>query len=112
VGSFLPIPERMPWRTIGVAFLIVCLAGAGIGGYVIGNSPEVDLDAVRSTAAAEGRQAGTATGIEEGYAQGFKAAQKRTYGPAYASAYKEAYAAEFESVGLDPPKHIPVPNRR
>lgn len=99
---------RLPWRIIAVALLAIFLAGAGIGGYLIGNSSDVNLDAVRVAAAAEGREEGSAVGAKEGYAQGYKAAQRRTYASAYSAAYREAYAREFESVGLDPPERIRV----
>jgi flagellar biosynthesis/type III secretory pathway protein FliH len=100
--------DRLPLRPIAAA-LVVCLLAAGIGGYLIGNSPEADLDAVRSAAAAAGREAGSEQGSEEGYAEGFKEARTRSYAPAYRAAYKEAYAREFESVGLAPPERIRVP---
>jgi hypothetical protein len=100
------------WRAIAAGIFVVCLAGAGIGGYLIGNSPEADLDAVRSAASAEGREAGAERGAAEGYEQGLAAARERTYAPAYSAAYRQAYAAEFEAVGLEPPERIPVPRPR
>jgi hypothetical protein len=112
VGWWARVRERPSWRAIAAVLFVVCLAGAGIGGYLIGNSPEVDLDAVRSAAAAQGREEGSTAGNEAGYEQGFEAAQQRTYAAAYAAAYREAYAQEFESVGLDPPERIPVPDQR
>jgi hypothetical protein len=112
MGSSLTLRDRLPWRAITAALLALCLVGAGIGGYLIGNSPEVDLDAVRSTAAAKGQKEGSQAGTKEGYAQGFRAARKRTYGSAYSTAYKQAYVAEFESAGLDPPEQISVPGPR
>jgi cystathionine beta-lyase family protein involved in aluminum resistance len=102
------IGGRLPWRIIAAALLALFLVGAGIGGYLIGKSPDVDLDAVRSTAATEGREAGSVRGAKEGYTHGYEAARKRTYAAAYSAAYREAYAAEFESVGLDPPERIRV----
>jgi hypothetical protein len=100
--------DRRRRRIIAATLFALCLIGAGIGGYLIGNSPKADLDAVRSAAAAEGRTEGSERGADKGYAQGFRAAQKRTYAAAYSAAYKEAYAAEFEDVGLAPPERIPV----
>jgi hypothetical protein len=110
-GRWARVRARLPWRAIAAVLFVVCLAGVGIGGYAIGNSPEADLDAVRSAAAAQGREEGSAAGAEEGYDQGYEAAQRRTYAAAYTAAYEKAYAAEFESVGLDPPERIPVPER-
>jgi hypothetical protein len=110
-GRWARIRERPAWRAVAAGVLAVCLVGAGVGGYLIGNSPEADLDAVRAAAAAQGREEGSAAGAEEGYDQGFEAAQQRNYAAAYAAAYEKAYAAEFESVGLDPPERIPVPER-
>jgi hypothetical protein len=98
------------WRIIVAALLAVFLAGGGIGGYLIGRSRDVDVDALRAAAAAEGRKEGAERGTKEGYAQGYRAAQKRTYASAYAAAYREAYAGEFESAGLDPPERIRVPD--
>ena len=112
MGPLLPVRERRPWRPVAAALLVLCLAGAGIGGYLIGNSPEVDLDAVRSAAAADGREAGLEKGAETGYTQAYRTARKQPYAPVYAAAYKEAYAAEFESAGLDPPERIRVPRPR
>jgi hypothetical protein len=112
VGPSVPIRDRLPWRTLAAALFALCLVGAGIGGYLIGNSPEVDLDAIRSAAAAAGREQGSERGAKEGYTQGYQAAQKRTFGSAYAAAYAEAYANEFESIGLDPPERIPVAGPR
>jgi hypothetical protein len=112
VGWWARVRDRPSWRAIAAVLFAVCLAGAGVGGYLIGNSPEVDLDAVRSAASAEGRQAGLAAGAEEGYEQGYGAAQKRTYGPVFSAAYEGAYAAEFEAVGLKPPERIRVPVER
>ena len=109
VGWWARVRARPRWRAIAAVLFVVCLAGAGVGGYLIGNSPEADLEAVRAAAAAEGREAGAAAGAEEGYDQGFTAAQKRTYGPVFSAAYKEAYAAEFEARGLEPPQRIRVP---
>jgi hypothetical protein len=110
-GWEVRVRKRLPWRAIAIA-LVVCLIGAGVAGYLIGNSPEVDLDAVRSAAAAQGRQEGAAAGAEEGYAQGFRDARRGTYGAAYSAAYREAYAAEFRSRGLDPPERIRVQRQR
>ena len=107
VASRVRIGDELRWR-IAVALLAIVLAGAGTGGYLIGSSSDVDLDAVRSAAAAEGREAGAATGSEEGYTRGYEAARQRTYAAAYSAAYREAYAGEFESVGLDPPERIRV----
>jgi hypothetical protein len=112
VGSSARTRKRFPWRPIAAAAFVISLVVAGIGGYLIGHSPETDLDAVRSAAAAAGREAGTEQGSEEGYAQGFGEARERPYAPAYRAAYKEAYAREFEAVGLAPPERIRVPDRR
>jgi hypothetical protein len=106
------VRDRLPWRAIAAAAFVICLVVAGIGGYLIGNSPEADLDAVRSAATAAGREAGSEQGSEEGYAQGFREARERSFAPAYRAAYKEAYAGEFESAGLAPPARIRVPDRR
>jgi hypothetical protein len=111
-GWEVPVRRRLPWRAIAIALVALCAIGAGVAGYLIGNSPEVDLDAVRSAAAAQGREEGAAAGAEEGYAQGFREARRGTYGAAYSAAYREAYAAEFESIGLDPPERIRVPGSR
>jgi hypothetical protein len=112
IGPSLSIRDRLPWRPIAAAAAALCLVGAGIGGYLIGNSPEVDLDAVRSAAAAEGQEAGAASGREAGFEQGFSAAQKKEFAAAQVQAYREAYAAEFEAAGLTPPERIPVPGLR
>jgi hypothetical protein len=104
--------DQWPRRSVAIAVLVLVLAGAGIGGYLIGNSPEVDLDAVRSAAAAEGREAGLASGTDEGYSAAFREARNRTYAAAYSAAYRQAYAEEFRSRGLDPPERIPVRRRR
>jgi hypothetical protein len=104
--------RRRPGRAVAAVVFAVCVAGAGVGGYLIGNAPEADLDAVRAEAAAEGRQAGAERGAEEGYDRSFEAAQQRKYAAAYSAAYEEAYAAEFEAIGLAPPERIRVPRRR
>jgi hypothetical protein len=106
------VRQRLPWRPIAAAAFVICLVGAGVGGYLIGNSPEADLDAVRSAATAAGREAGLEEGAAEGRAQGFREARERPYAPAYRAAYKEAYAREFEAVGLAAPERIRVPERR
>lgn len=111
MGWEVRVRKRLPWRVITIA-LVVCLIGAGVAGYLIGNSSEVDLDTVRSAAAEEGREEGAAAGAEEGYAQGFRKARGGTYGAAYSAAYKEAYVAEFRSRGLDPPERIRVQRQR
>jgi hypothetical protein len=95
-------------RAVAGIALALCLVGAGVGGYLIGNSSDVDLAAVRSDAAAEGREAGAQSGAEEGFSEGFRAARERAYAPVYRAAYKRAYAAEFESRGLEPPGRIRV----
>jgi hypothetical protein len=111
-GWWARFRDRPSWRAIGAVLFAVCLAGAGVGGFLVGNSPDADLDAVRSAAAAEGRQAGLESGTQAGYDQGYRAAQERTYGPLFSAAYKRAYAAEFEAVGLEPPQRIRVPVER
>jgi hypothetical protein len=105
------VRKPLPWRAIAIA-LVVCLIGAGVAGYLIGNSSEVDLDAVRSAAAEQGREEGAAAGAEKGRAQGFREARRGTYGAAYSAAFKEAYVAEFRSRGLDPPERIRVQRPR
>lgn len=90
--------------------MVLFLAGAGSGGYLIGSSSEVDLEAVRFAAAAQGRAAGAEEGARKGYARGYRSARDRTYAAAYAAAYKEAYAKEFESAELGPPETIRVPD--
>ncbi len=86
------------------------LAGACIGGYRIGTSPEVDLEVVRLAATAQGRAAGAEEGARKGYARGYRSARDRTYAVTYSAAYREAYAKEFESAGLGPPDTIRVPD--
>ena len=90
----------------GVAVL---LAIAGIGGYLIGSSPDRDVDEASVTAAERGLEAGSRKGAKEGYALGFESERKRAYASAYSAAYREAYAEEFQSLGLDPPERIRVP---
>jgi cystathionine beta-lyase family protein involved in aluminum resistance len=102
---------RLPWRVIVGALLALFLAGAAIGGYLIGSPPAVDVGAARLAAAAQGREQGAEKGAKEGYAQGYRSARKRPHDAAYSAAYREAYAAEFESAGLDPPERIRVPDR-
>lgn len=106
------ISGRLPRRIIPAALLVLFLAGAGIGGYLIGSSPDVDPNALRLAAAAEGREEGSERGAKDGYAKGYRAARKRTYASAYSTAYKRAYAREFEAAGLDPPERIHVPDPR
>jgi cystathionine beta-lyase family protein involved in aluminum resistance len=103
---------RPPRRVIVGTLLVVFLAGAGIGGYVIGSSPEVDLEVVRFAATAQGREAGAEEGARKGYARGYRSARNRTYAAAYGAAYEDAYAKEFESAGLDPPDTIRIPDPR
>ena len=104
--------NRLPRRTVGRALAALALASAAIGGYLIGSSPDRDVEAARVTAAANGFEAGARRGMREGYAVGFEPARNRAYASAYSAAYREAYAKEFESAGLDPPERIRVPEHR
>jgi hypothetical protein len=111
IRSRARLPDRLRSRGIAAVVFAICLAGAGTAGYLIGNSPEADVDAVRSEAAAAGWQAGSERGAEQGHAQGFREARERTYAPRYRVAYKEAYAQEFRSRGLKQPEQIRVVRR-
>jgi hypothetical protein len=87
------------------------LAGAGYGGYLLGR-PDVDQEALRAAAIADGREAGAEKGAQQGYEQGYEWARDRIYAPAYAAAYKQAYASEFERADLAPPQRIQVSDPR
>ena len=87
------------------------LAGVGYGAYLLGR-PDVDQEALRAAAIAEGRKAGAQKGAKQGYEQGYEAARDRIYVPTYAAAYREAYASEFERADLDSPQRIQVPDPR
>jgi hypothetical protein len=91
--------------------IALLLAGVGYGGYLLGR-PDVDEEALRAAAIANGREAGAQEGAKEGYEQGYESARHRIYAPAYAAAYREAYASEFERADLDPPQPIQVPAPR
>jgi hypothetical protein len=96
-----------------VAVLLAAfVVGAGLGGYLIGSSSNMDVDAARLAAAAKGREAGAELGARKGYAEGFRSARGRSYRSVYAASYRQAYAEEFKSAGLDPPRSIHVPARR
>jgi hypothetical protein len=110
--SWSAIVGYFSWRrVIGTLIVCVSLAAIGYAGYLLGR-PELNPDALRSAAAAEGRQEGAKTGAKEGYAQGYRSARERTYVPAYSVAYREAYMREFELADLDPPQSIRVPEPR
>lgn len=110
--SWRAAAPELSWRRVAGALLIALLfAAAGYGGYLVG-VPEVDPDPLRSTAIAEGREAGAERGAEAGYAQGYASARERPYPGAYAAAYRAAYAKEFERAGLDPPLRIRVSEPR
>jgi hypothetical protein len=97
-------------RVVASALLIaLLLAGTGYGGYLLGR-PDVNLEAVRAAATAEGREAGARKGAKEGYEQGYESARDRVHVPAYAAAYRAAYASEFERADLAPPQRIQVPD--
>lgn len=110
--SWVRIRGRLLRRVIVGTLLALFLAGAGIGGYLIGSSPDVDLEAVRFVATAQGREAGAEEGARKGYERGYRSARNRTYAADYTAAYREAYAKEFESAGLDPPDTIRVSDPR
>jgi hypothetical protein len=102
------IRRHHAWRAVAVSLL---LAAVGFAGYMVGK-PGADLDAIRSAANAEGREAGAEAGAKKGYARGYRRARERTYVHAYSAAYREAYTSEFEVAGLDPPQRIQVPEPR
>lgn len=91
--------------------IALLLAGAGYGAYLLAR-PDVNPEALRAAAIAEGRKAGAQKGANEGYEQGYESARDRIYAPAYAAAYREAYASEFERADLDPPQPIQAPEPR
>lgn len=112
-GAWLErIRSAIPRRVIVAACLVLFVIGAGVGGYLVGSSPDVDLDGARLDAAEHGRQAGARVGDRQGYERGFKSASERPYASVYATAYRRAYEREFEAAGLDPPQNIPVPDAR
>lgn len=110
--SWRAVAAKLSWRRVAGAVLVsLLLAAVGYAGYLIGR-PDVNPEALRSAATAEGREAGAKTGAKEGYAQGYRTARERAYVPAYSAAYREAYTREFELAGLDPPGRIQVPEPR
>ena len=98
-------------RVAGALLIALVLVAVAYVGYLVG-TPDVNSDAVRLAATAEGREAGAEKGAKAGYTQGYELARERTYLPAYSAAYREAYAGEFERAGLEPPQGIRVPEPR
>jgi hypothetical protein len=110
--SWEDLAAEVSWARVAGALLIaLLLAGAGYGGYLLSRS-DLDLEALRAAAMAEGREAGAQEGAKEGYERGYESARDRVYTRAYAAAYREAYASEFERADLDPPQRIQVPEPR
>ena len=91
--------------------IALLLAGAAYGGYLLGR-PDVNPEALRAAAIADGREAGAQKGAKEGYEHGYEPARDRIDAPAYAAAYREAYASEFERADLDRPQRIQAPEPR
>lgn len=60
-------------RAIG-ALLVLFALGAGVGGYLVGSSSDVDLETARLAAAEDGREAGARVGEREGYQRGYRTA--------------------------------------
>jgi hypothetical protein len=110
--SWVPQWRTPRARTVVVVIAALVLAGAGVGGYMIGKQSGADLDDVARVAIADGHDAGLKKGAKEGYARGFEGARGPAYASAYSAAYRRAFAAEFEAAGLEPPARIPVPERR
>jgi hypothetical protein len=110
--SWDAVAAGFSWARVVSALLIaLSLAVAGYGGYLLSRS-NLDPEALRAAAIAEGREAGAREGTKEGYDRGYESARDRMYTRAYAAAYREAYASEFERADLDPPQRIQVPEPR
>ena len=110
--SWARVASAFSWARVACALLIAfLLAGIGYGGYLLGR-PQVNPEALRAAAIAEGREAGTQKGAKEGYEHGYESARDRVHAPAYAAAYRAAYASEFERADLDPRQPIQVPEPR
>jgi hypothetical protein len=110
--SWRAVAAAFSWARVASALLIaLLLAGVGYGAYLFGR-PDVDQEALRAAAIAEGRKAGAQKGAKQGYEQGYGAARDRIYVPTYSAAYREAYASEFERADLDSPQRIQVPDPR
>lgn len=95
-------------RAFGFAAVVGVIA-FGVGGYAIGVSQAVDVDAAEQAGTVAGEQRGTAAGAREGYASAFKPARERGFDAAYREAYRTAYLEEFERADLEPPSRVPVP---
>jgi len=110
--SWRAVAAEFSWAQVASAlFIALLLAGVGYGAYLLGR-PDIDQEALRAAAIAEGRKAGAQKGAKQGYEQGYGAARDRIYVPTYAAAYREAYASEFERADLDSPQRIQVPDPR
>ena len=108
-----------PWVT-AVAIAIATLACA-FAGYMVGHTkqesaaPSSAADLRSQDNGVVGDDSGdpaTDAARQRGYEKAFATARDEQFAPAFARAYRKAYANVFEAAGLEPTKHIAVPNPR
>jgi hypothetical protein len=94
------------------ALVLVLVALAAAGGYLLGDASGEDLEAARAAGEREGWKQGTAHGGDV-YPAGLEIGRRITYGRTFRSAYRDAYIGAFDGSGVDEPDtekaEVPVP---
>ena len=90
-------------RLASVALVLVLIALAAGGGYLLGNDSGADLEAARTAGEKAGWTRGTAIGGDV-YPAGLERGRKITYGRTYRDSYRAAYERAFKGSGVDAPK--------
>jgi hypothetical protein len=82
--------SALPSRRALLAILLVTLACAIGGGYLIGQAGAPDLSAAKRSSAAAGEAAGSRAGAARGFRSGVTSGRRSAYREAYRRAYRRA----------------------